>query len=87
MIEICAVAAALLIAGIALGAVAVISLAIRREDRELTLTTGTASRGGRGTRRLTGVSARQPGIIHEVSLSRKGPDPLPLSAREEMGWP
>lgn len=84
MIEICAAAAALLIAGAVLGAVAVISLAIRHEDRELTLTTGTASRAGRGTRRLTGVSARQPGIIHEVSLSRGARATQPLSVREGM---
>jgi Flp pilus assembly protein protease CpaA len=84
MIEIFAAVAALLITGVAFGVLAVISLAIRREDRELTLTTGTASRAGRGTRRLTGVSARQPGIIHEVSLSRRAQSPLPLSAREGM---
>jgi hypothetical protein len=82
MIEIY-VGAALVIAGAALGIVAVISLGIRREERDLSLTTDTTGRVARGTRRLNGVYTRNPGILEEVRLHRQGLWPL---AGQEVEW-
>lgn len=71
---VCAVT--LVIAGAALGVLVVISRAIRREDRELTLTGNDVGWAALGTRRLTGASARVPGVIGEVGRHRKGLLPL-----------
>jgi hypothetical protein len=76
MIEVFVGAIVLVIAGAALGIVAVISLGIRREERNLSLTSNTTGRVARGTRRLNGVYTRRPGIIEEVSLYRQGRWPL-----------
>jgi hypothetical protein len=83
MIEAVVGAVILVIAGAAIGIVAVISLGIRREDRNLSLTSDTAGRVARGTRRLNGVYTRGPGILEEVSLYRQGRWPL---AGQEMEW-
>lgn len=82
MIEVCICAVALVIAGAVLGVVAVVSLGIRREERDLSLTSDITGRGARGARRLNGVSTRIPGIIQEVSLHRQ--DLLPLSGQKGM---
>ena len=76
-------AAILVIAGAVLGIVAVISLGIRREERNLSLTRDTTGRIARGTRRLNGVYTRDPGILEEVSLYRQGRWPL---AGQEVKW-
>jgi hypothetical protein len=72
MIEMFTGAAILVIIGAALGIVAVIAVGIRREERNLSLTSDTTGRIARGTRRLNGVYTRDPGIIEEVSLHRQG---------------
>lgn len=66
MIGIYLSAAALLIAGAALGALAVVSLGIRREERGLSLTSDITDRAARGARRLNGVYTREPGVIEQV---------------------
>jgi hypothetical protein len=48
-------AAALVITGAVIGAFAVVSLAIHREERDLTLTSNVTSRAVRGARRVNGV--------------------------------
>lgn len=79
MIELLIFAGALVLAGATLAIIAVVSLAIRREERDLSLTSDVASPAVRGARRLTGATARSRGIIYEVKLHRQ--DPLPLSPR------
>jgi hypothetical protein len=59
-------AAALLIAGVALGVLAVVSLGIRREERGLSLTSDITDRAARGARRLNGLYTRGPGVIDQV---------------------
>jgi uncharacterized membrane protein len=71
MIGICVSAVALLIAGVALGALAVVSLGIRREERDLSLTSDTTDRAVRGARRLTGLYTRGPGVIEQVRQYRQ----------------
>lgn len=76
MIEVFVCAVILVIAGAALGIVAVMSLGIHREDRNLSLTSDTTGRAARGIRRLNGVYTSGPGILEEVSLYRQGRWPL-----------
>ena len=76
MIEVLTVAGVLVIAGAALGIIAVMSLGIRREERNLSLTRDATGRIARGTRRLNGVYTREAGIIEEISLYRQGHWPL-----------
>jgi hypothetical protein len=72
MIGACALAAvSLFIGGAVIGVVAVVSLGIRREERDLSLTSDRNDRVTRSARRLTGASSRIPGVIHEVSLHRQ----------------
>jgi hypothetical protein len=59
-------ATALLIAGVALGVLAVVSLGIRREERDLSLTSDITDRAVRGARRLNGLYTREPGVIEQV---------------------
>lgn len=70
MIGICMSAAALLIAGVALGVLAVVSLGIRREERDLSLTNDITDRAARGARRLNGLYTRRPGVIEQVRQYR-----------------
>jgi hypothetical protein len=49
---------ALLMGGVAIGVVTVVSLAIRREDREYSLTSNVTSRRAQGARRINGVGVR-----------------------------
>jgi hypothetical protein len=59
-------AAAILIAGVAFGVLAVVSLGIRREERGLSLTSDITDRAARGARRLNGLYTREPGVIEQV---------------------
>jgi hypothetical protein len=60
MIVICALIAAALVIGVVTGVIAVVSLGIRREEREFTLTSDSEDRMVRGARRLTGLYTRTP---------------------------
>jgi hypothetical protein len=53
-----AAAAALIIAGIAIGVLIIVCLGIHREERHGSLTKDTDSRVNRGVRRLTGAHSR-----------------------------
>jgi hypothetical protein len=53
-----AVAIALFLGGVVTGVTAVVALAVRREDRRLTLAREAPDRLSRSTRRLTGVGRR-----------------------------
>jgi hypothetical protein len=52
------VAVAVFIAGLVMGVIAVIAIAVRREDRRYTLAVDAPDRMSRTTRRLTGVGRR-----------------------------
>jgi hypothetical protein len=52
------VAATLVIIGAVVGGIAVVSLGIRREEREMTLTDDITDRAARGVRRVNGVYTR-----------------------------
>jgi hypothetical protein len=52
------VAVAVFIAGMVMGVIAVIAIAVRREDRRYTLAGEAPDRLSRNTRRLTGVGRR-----------------------------
>jgi hypothetical protein len=64
-------AVSLLVGAAVIGIVIVVSLGIRREERDLSLTSDRKDRVSRSARRLTGVSSRIPGVIQEVSLHRQ----------------
>lgn len=66
-------AAALVVAGAVVGALAVVCLGIRREDHDLSLTTDISGRVIRGARRLNGVYTRIPAQAREVPLRRQNP--------------
>lgn len=51
-------AAAVFVFGIVLGVIAVVAVAVRREDRRYTLTVDAPDRLSRNTRRLTGLARR-----------------------------
>jgi hypothetical protein len=68
MIIICALVAAALVIGVVVGVIAVVSLGIRREEREFTLTSDSPDRMVRGARRLTGLYTRTP----ETTRQRTG---------------
>lgn len=53
-----AAAAAVFIGGIVIGVIAVVAVAVRREDRRYTLAVDAPGLLARGTRRLTGMSRR-----------------------------
>ncbi len=82
MIEICVLAAVLVITGTVIGGLGVVSLGIRREELAFSLTIPTQDRVARGARRLNGVYTRLPGVIQEVSLHRQG---FPLPGQEVKG--
>ena len=52
------VAVAVFIAGVVMGVIAVVAIAVRREDRRYTLAVDAPDRLSRTTRRLTGVGRR-----------------------------
>jgi hypothetical protein len=58
MASLVVVAVAVFIAGLVMGVVAVIAIAVRREDRRYTLAVDAPDRLSRTTRRLTGVGRR-----------------------------
>ena len=58
MIAICAFAAALVIAGVAIGVIGVVSLGVYREERAWSLTSDITDRLARGARRVNGVYTR-----------------------------
>ena len=53
-----AIAVAIFLAGMAVGVIAVVAIAVRREDRRYTLASEAPDRLSRSTRRLTGVGRR-----------------------------
>ena len=62
MIEIyLVVAAVLVIAGAAVGVLAVVSLGIRREERQFSLTRAITDQAARGARRVNGLYTHGPG--------------------------
>lgn len=61
MTALIALAAGVFAAGIATGVIAVVSLAVRREERNLTLTSEPTDTVTRAGRRLNGVYVRTPG--------------------------
>ena len=67
-------AAALLMAGAAIGVVAVVSLAIRREDHDLSLTRDITNRRARGARRINGVGIRGLGWLTSPATTGATPD-------------
>ena len=71
MIEICVLAAVLMITGAVIGVLAVVSLGIHREERAFSLTTPTLDPAARGARRVTSVYTRLPGVIQQASLHRQ----------------
>ena len=58
MASVVIVAVAVFIAGMVMGVIAVIAIAVRREDRRYTLAGDAPDRFSRTTRRLTGVGRR-----------------------------
>ncbi len=58
MASVVVVIVALFIAGVVIGVIAVIAIAVRREDRRYTLAVDAPDRLSRTTRRLTGVGRR-----------------------------
>jgi hypothetical protein len=58
MASVVVVAVAVFIAGLVMGVIAVIAVAVRREDRRYTLAVDAPDRLSRTTRRLTGVGRR-----------------------------
>jgi hypothetical protein len=58
MASVVVVAVAVFIAGMAMGVIAVVAIAVRREDRRYTLAVDAPDRLSRSTRRLTGVGRR-----------------------------
>ena len=53
-----AIAVAVFLAGVAMGVIAVVAIAVRREDRRYTLAGDAPDRLSRNTRRLTGLRRR-----------------------------
>jgi hypothetical protein len=58
MASVVVVAVAVFIAGIVMGVIVVVAIAVRREDRRYTLATDAPDRLSRNARRLTGVGRR-----------------------------
>jgi hypothetical protein len=67
---------ALVATGVTIGVIAVVSLGIHREERNLTLTRSTQDRVARGARRLTGLYSRVPELAGDASRHRQ--DILPV---------
>jgi hypothetical protein len=53
-----AIAVSVFLGGMLLGVIAVVAIAVRREDRRYTLASDAPDRLSKGTRRLTGVGRR-----------------------------
>lgn len=64
-------AVALMTIGVVIGVIAVVSLGIRREERELTLTSDPEDRMVRGARRLTGLYTRTPDSMRQRTGRRE----------------
>jgi hypothetical protein len=58
MASVVVVAVAVFVAGVVMGVIAVIAIAVRREDRHYTLAVDAPDRLSKTTRRLTGVGRR-----------------------------
>jgi hypothetical protein len=58
MASVVVIAVAVFIAGVVMGVIAVIAIAVRREDRRYTLAVDAPDRLSKTTRRLTGVGRR-----------------------------
>jgi hypothetical protein len=58
MASVVVVAVAVFVAGVVMGVIAVIAIAVRREDRRYTLAVDAPDRLSKTTRRLTGVGRR-----------------------------
>ena len=58
MAGVAVVAVAVFVAGVVMGVIAVVAIAVRREDRRYTLAVDAPDRLSRSTRRLTGVGRR-----------------------------
>lgn len=71
------IAIALVAAGAVIGALAVVSLGIRRDDRRNGFPASTDDRIARGARRMTGAAARSPELDREASRRRRR-DSLPV---------
>jgi len=65
-----AVALVMVLAGAVIGVLAVVSLGIRREERDLSLTNDITDRVARGARRVNRVYSR--GLAHEPGYYRHG---------------
>ena len=64
-------AAAVLLAGAALGVLGVVCLSIHREERDYSLASNVTSRLARGARRLNGVYTRRPLLISDAARDRQ----------------
>jgi hypothetical protein len=64
------VALAMVMTGAVVGGLAVVSLGIRREERDLSLTSDTTDRVARGARRVNRVYTR--GLAHKPGYYRHG---------------
>jgi hypothetical protein len=72
MIEVYALsAAALVVAGVVLGFLAMVALGIHREEAARSMTVPTSDRIARGTRAANGVYARVPGVIQEAKAATR----------------
>lgn len=70
MIGTCAIAAAMAIVGAAIGALAVISLGIRRQERAASLADDIPSRAVCAARRLNGLYTRGPWLTRQTGDQR-----------------
>ena len=67
------VAVGLVLAGAVIGALTIICIGIRREERAGTLTTSTDDRAARSTRRIVGLYVRAPSEPSPAPRHRSGP--------------
>lgn len=71
------VAAAVFGAGAGAGFLGLVALAIRREERNRTMTLDAPDRITLGARVATGVSCRQPGVLYEAEYYPQALPPRP----------
>lgn len=83
-VYVCA-AAALLIAGVVIGGIAVVSLGIHREDRNLSLRSDITDRVARGARRVTGAGTRSLELASEASRRQDVLPAAPIRLRARPG--
>lgn len=74
MIEIYAMAFALIAAGATVGIVVVISLGIRREEKANSLTIGSPGPAASGARAIMKVYARCPGVAYQTRTQQEDED-------------